>query len=67
MVRNRPIVLNNGDYLLPAYHETGHDPENVGTESTTNFVLLVDGRELTGRLIPKDEARRIYEEVVLKA
>ena len=29
-----------------------------------NFVLLVDGRELTGRLIPKDEARRIYEEVV---
>ncbi len=29
-----------------------------------NFVLMVDGRELTGRLIPKDEARRIYEEVV---
>jgi Ca-activated chloride channel family protein len=29
-----------------------------------NFVLMVDGRELTGRLLPKDEARRIYEEVV---
>jgi Ca-activated chloride channel family protein len=29
-----------------------------------NFVLMVDGRELTGRLMPKDEARRIYEEVV---
>ena len=29
-----------------------------------NFVLMVDGRELPGRLIPKDEARRIYEEIV---
>ncbi len=28
MVRGRPIVLNNGDYLLPIYHETGHDPES---------------------------------------
>src|SRR5262245_65917704 len=29
-----------------------------------NFVLLVDGRELPGRLMAKDEARRIYEEIV---
>jgi len=29
-----------------------------------NFVLMVDGRELAGRLLPKDEARRIYEEIV---
>jgi Ca-activated chloride channel family protein len=29
-----------------------------------NFVLMVDGRELPGRVLPKDEARRIYEEVV---
>jgi Ca-activated chloride channel family protein len=29
-----------------------------------NFVLMVDGRELPGRLLPKEEARRIYEEVV---
>jgi Ca-activated chloride channel family protein len=29
-----------------------------------NFVLMVDGRELPGRLIPKDEARRIYEDIV---
>ena len=29
-----------------------------------NFVLLVDGRELPGRLMNKDEARRIYEEIV---
>jgi Ca-activated chloride channel family protein len=29
-----------------------------------NFVLMVDGKELTGRLLPKDEARRIYEDIV---
>ena len=29
-----------------------------------NFVLLVDGKELPGRLMPKDEARRIYEDIV---
>jgi Ca-activated chloride channel family protein len=29
-----------------------------------NMVLLVDGKELTGRLLPKDEARRIFEEIV---
>jgi Ca-activated chloride channel family protein len=29
-----------------------------------NFVLLVDGRELPGRLMTKEEARRIYEEIV---
>ncbi len=29
-----------------------------------NFVLMVDGRELPGRLLPKDEARRIYEQIV---
>ena len=27
MVRGQPIVLNNGDYLLPIYHETGHNTE----------------------------------------
>jgi Ca-activated chloride channel homolog len=29
-----------------------------------NFVLMVDGRELPGRVLPKDEARRIYEDIV---
>ena len=38
MVRGRPIVLNNGDYLLPIYHETGHDPELVGPDSTSLFL-----------------------------
>ena len=38
MVRNRPIVLSSGDYLLPVYHETGHDPERVGPDSTSLFL-----------------------------
>jgi predicted neuraminidase len=38
MVRNRPIVLNGGDYLLPIYHETGHDTEMVGPDSTSLFL-----------------------------
>ena len=38
MVRNRPIVLTNGDYLLPVYHETGHDTEMVGPDSTSLFI-----------------------------
>jgi predicted neuraminidase len=38
MVRGRPIVLYTGDYLLPIYHETGHDPESVGADSTSLFL-----------------------------
>lgn len=38
MVRNKPIVLSSGDYLLPVYHETGHDTENVGADSTSRFL-----------------------------
>lgn len=38
MVRNRPITLENGDYLLPIYHETGHDTEMVGQESASSFL-----------------------------
>jgi predicted neuraminidase len=38
MVRNRPIVLHSGEYLLPIYHETGHDPEKVGADSTSLFL-----------------------------
>ena len=38
MVRNRPIVLAGGDYLLPVYHETGHDTEMVGPDSTSLFL-----------------------------
>lgn len=38
MVRGRPIVLENGDYLLPIYHETGRNPELVGADSTSRFL-----------------------------
>ncbi len=38
MVRNRPIVLTTGDYLLPVYHETGHDTEMVAPDSTSLFL-----------------------------
>ena len=38
MVRNRPIVLDDGDYLLPIYHETGDDTESVGADSTSLFL-----------------------------
>jgi len=38
MVRGKPIVLANGDYLLPVYHETGNDPERVGADSTSRLL-----------------------------
>ncbi len=38
MVRSRPIVLNDGDYLLPIYHETGHDREIVGHDTSSLFL-----------------------------
>jgi predicted neuraminidase len=41
MVRNNPIVLHDGDYLLPIYHETGHDTEMVGPDSTSRFLRYV--------------------------
>jgi predicted neuraminidase len=44
MVRNRPILLTSGEYLLPVYHETGHDTEMVGPESTSLF-LIYDPRK----------------------
>jgi predicted neuraminidase len=37
MVRGRPIALNNGDYLLPAYRETGNDQEFVGRNTGSYF------------------------------
>jgi predicted neuraminidase len=37
MVRGRPLALPDGDILLPAYHETGHDTESVGPDSCSLF------------------------------
>jgi predicted neuraminidase len=38
MVRGRPIVLLNGDYLLPIYHETGNNTEWTGPDTTSRFL-----------------------------
>lgn len=38
MVRNRPLVLPDGDYLLPVYHELGNDPEAVSKDCTSFFL-----------------------------
>jgi len=38
MVCNKPIVLHNGDYLLPLYWETGHDPEFTAPDSSGLFL-----------------------------
>jgi predicted neuraminidase len=53
MVCNKPIVLNNGDYLLPLYFEGGHNPEFTGADSGGLF-LHYDARKKewkpTGRI-----------------
>ena len=38
MVRSKPIVLHDGSYLLPVYHETGNDREVVGGETSSLFL-----------------------------
>jgi len=38
MVGNKPIVLHNGDYLLPLYQETGEDTERIGADSGGLFL-----------------------------
>lgn len=38
MARGRPIVLNDGDYLLPIYHETGSDRERTAPDTMSLFL-----------------------------
>jgi len=38
MVCNKPILLHDGDYLLPLYFEGGHDPEFTGADSSGLFL-----------------------------
>jgi predicted neuraminidase len=46
MVRGRPIVLNDGDYLLPVYHETGGNREWTA-EDTCSYFLRFDRKTKT--------------------
>lgn len=48
MVCNKPIVLSNGDYLLPLYFEGGHNPEFTGADSSGLF-LHYDVKEKSWR------------------
>lgn len=38
MVRSRPIVLADGAYLLPIYHETGADPDRTDPDTSSLFL-----------------------------
>ncbi len=38
MVCNKPILLHNGDYLLPLYFEGGNNPEFTGPDSSGLFL-----------------------------
>ncbi|MDX9755107.1 MAG: sialidase family protein [bacterium] len=46
MVRGQPIVLLDGDYLLPLYWEAGEDREQSAPE-TTSFFMRYNPREKT--------------------
>lgn len=52
LVRNRPIVLDNGDYLLPLYHETGHDTEATGPDSYSFFLRYEPKKKAWARTMP---------------
>ncbi len=43
MVRSRPILLGDGHYLLPIYHETGADTEKTGADTSSIFLRFDPG------------------------
>ena len=49
MVRGKPIVLKGGDYLPPIYHETGHDQEFVGPDTTSLFRATMHKQKVDGK------------------
>ena len=51
---NPGSTVIEAEYLFPL-------PEDAGVQ---DLVLMVDGKEMPGRVLSKDEARRIYEEIV---
>lgn len=57
MVRGKPIVLQSGAWLLPIYHETGTDREQVGPDTTSLFLVHNPKTNLwepTGRIRSKN-------------
>ncbi|MBL9139216.1 MAG: exo-alpha-sialidase [Verrucomicrobiales bacterium] len=38
MVRSRPILLADGAFLLPVYHETGNDPDRTAPDTSSVFL-----------------------------
>ena len=54
MVRSHPIALKNGDYLLPIYHETGHDPEFTAPTTCSLFLRFDPKKRLW------TESNRVY-------
>jgi predicted neuraminidase len=38
MARSHPIVLNDGDYLIPIYYETGNDQEMTASDTASLFL-----------------------------
>ncbi len=57
MCRSRPILLNDGDYLLPLYHETGEDREGTPPD-TCSYFLRYDPKAKTWT-----PTNRIYSEM----
>ena len=57
MVRGRPIVLNNGDYLLPVYHETGEDRERTAADT----MQLLPSLQSQDKNVDRVEPNRLAE------
>ncbi|MGC8737526.1 MAG: sialidase family protein [Candidatus Hydrogenedens sp.] len=39
MVRSQPLLLNNGKFILPAYHEKGDNPEFTSPDTSSVFFI----------------------------
>lgn len=61
-VRIKQSFINEADYAVEGTYVFPIPEEAV----ITNFILIADGKELKGEILPKDEAQRYYEEIVRK-
>lgn len=57
MVRGRPELLSNGDWLLPVYHETGEDIDLTAAD-TSSFFLRYHPQNGTWSETPRIHARK---------